>query len=219
MFGLFNRGARRARRLRERGVPTRALVVDARPGDEGRWRVTLLVEPVGANSFTAEVDTAVPAGQQPARGGEAQVLHEPGTDGPVLLTGPVPTEGAGGWSPGLHPAGPLGAPGGLGADDAQTYTHTQITVNGVPVDPADITGAVPPGMSPDRLRDLAATDPAGVAQEILRALAAGELTGAEVHVTEPVELTGDAARQMIEGLAAAGLLTPEQLRQIRDNMP
>lgn len=219
MFGLFNRDERRARRLRERGVPTRALVVDAQPAGGGRWKVTLLIEPVGANSFVTYIEADCPPGEQPARGAEAQVLLEPGTDGPVLMTGPVPTEGAGGMSPGLHPTGPLGALGGLGANDAGVYTHTQITVNGVPVGPSDAAGSVPPGTPPDQLRELAATDPAGVAQEILRALAAGELKGAQVHVEEPVEITGDAARQMIEGLAASGLLTPDQLEQIRKNMP
>jgi hypothetical protein len=214
MFGLLNRRERRARRLRERGVPTRALVVDAQPAGGGRWRATLLIEPAGANSFVAYVEADCPSGERPARGAEAQVLLEPGTNGPVLMTGPLPTEGADGTPPGPH-----GGLGGLGANDAGVHTHTQITVNGVPVDPSDATGSIPPGTPPDQLRELAATDPAGVAQEILRALAAGELTGAEIHVQEPVQITGDAARQMIEGLAASGLLTPGQLEQIRKNMP
>lgn len=197
MFGLFDRDARRARRLRERGVPTRAVIADAQPAAApGRWRVALLVEPAGGNSFVAHVEAGSPPGRRPARGGEAQVLHEPGRGEDVLLVAPLPVEETG---EGATAPGPLAeAFGGLGP--ATTVTHTSVTIDGMPV---------------EDLQSLGLSDPAALAREVLRRMGAGEAAFTNVEVSEPVELTGDAAEAMLESLAARGVLTPEQLEEIR----
>lgn len=214
MFGLFDRGGRRARRLRERGVPTRAIVTGARPaGEAGRWRVGLSIEPAGAAPFATDIEADCPPGHRPLVGGQAQVLHEPGGGRHVLLVAPLPVDETG------APDDILGAFGAVAGDGAPAggtmVTHTSITVNGVPVDPASATGAAHAGLSREELRDLAGSDPAGVAQEVLRRLGAGELTPTHVEVSEPVTLTGDAVEAMIDSLAAGGILTPQQAEEIR----
>lgn len=232
MFGLFGGRARRERRIRERGLPARATIVDTRPadGDAGgglrAWDLRLHVTPEASAPFTAIARTEIPAGERPAVGSAVEVLHDPGNTDMVVLAGPVPgTRSAGAGSPAATTTGlDAGDAAAIiadalgGAGDGDALTHTEVYVNGQRVTPQPSAGAGP-GLSRDDLRRLGQTDPAALAHEVLRRIASGEAQIADVQMAESVEVTGDAAKEMIDGLAASGVITPEQLEQIRKHMP
>lgn len=242
---MFGRRRRQEQRIRERGQPASATVVDARPAGEGRWDLRLHVTPEADPPFEAEATASLPAGGTPAVGSRVDVLHDPGNRSRVVLAGVPPTvEAPGGaaWGTGAPTVEVTGAGAGdppdpmdvirqafagladgstLGADWAGEGTvvnaGTTIHVDGERVDADPSPGAERLDM--DDLRRMAQTDPGGMAHEIMRRLASGEISPRKIQVdTRSVDLDGAQGADALRALADSGLLTPEQLEKVRRHL-
>lgn len=210
---------RRARRIRERGAPATATVLDAAPAGGGapgtrRWRLRVRVQPQASASFEAALRADLPADQAPGPGWRLEVLHDGRRAVPA-----VPAAAA----PPAPPAPPAPAPGGGGPPPAPAElaarvmrllaqgelggAEPRILVDEEAVAPAARGGEPDAGGAP--LADLVArarTDPDGVAAEVRRRLAAGETTPArlwrDAHALGPEGAA--AARAVLAALAGPG---------------
>lgn len=199
---MFGRRKRRERRIRERGRPAVATVLEARPAGDGAWDLRLHVTPEADPPFTARARAALPAGATVAVGSTIQVLHDPGNRSRVVLAGVpaglAPGRGAG-WADaapadagdppdplealrqvfaGLADGTTLGA--GQAGDGVVIDLGTTVQVGGEPVDVAPAPGAE--DLDLNELKDLGRTHPGALAFEVMRRLASGELTPQEIRV-------------------------------------
>lgn len=237
---MFGRRKRQERRIRQRGRPARATIVDARQAGDGLWDLRLHVTPESDTPFEATARAATPQGDTPALGSQVDVMHEPGNRSRAVVAGTLPTAGTPG--PGRNPRAPRGGDqaahdlvsgilerfgvdgsaagnpgGGPGNPDIVVDATTEVFVNGQRVTPTPSAGV--DRLTNEELKQMAQRDPAGMVHEILRRLSTGEMVPMNVETNvQEVNVDGEAAAQAVDALRQSGLLSDDQTAQIRKHL-
>jgi hypothetical protein len=220
---------RRERRIRERGAPAPAVVVDAAPlgsaGPDGtrRFRLQVTVEPPSGPPFPARLELSLPEGSPPVAGARLDVLHDGrraiAVPGAGLAPPPPPPPDAS-----EPPAPPPPMSVDLVGEALRRLVDGSLRPGGPPAvfdtgPPAD-ADTQGPGLA-DRtvpeLVALAAGDPDRVGDEVLRRVVSGEASfgGVLAEAHECGEEGPAAIRAVLDRLHARGLIGDAPLRMLR----